>query len=263
MNEIPSEPELSVVVPAYNEATRIEPTLEHIRTWLVEHEPSAEVLVVDDGSRDSTAEVVEREAPRYEASGLRLRLLGDGRNRGKGAAVRTGMLEARGRIALFTDADLSAPIEEAPKLLEPIRAGKVPIVIGSRGIDKSTIGVHQPLGREMAGRVFNLASRVVTGLAFKDMQCGFKAFRRDASHDIFSRIRIDRFGFDVEALFLARRLGYEVREVSVVWNNVEGSKVGLASGANGFVELVRIRLNDLRGLYETKSVEQPVSTTAK
>jgi glycosyltransferase involved in cell wall biosynthesis len=263
MNESPSEPELSVVIPAYNEAARIEPSLEHIRTWLAEHEPSAEVLVVDDGSRDSTAEVVRREVARYDASGLRLRLLGDDRNRGKGAAVRTGMLEARGRIVLFTDADLSAPIEEAPKLLEPIRAGEVPIVIGSRGVDKSMIGVHQPMGREIAGRVFNFASRYVTGLAFKDMQCGFKAFRRDASHDVFSRIRIERFGFDVEALFLARKLGYEVREVSVVWNNVEGSKVGLASGAHGFVELARIRLNHLRGLYETPSVEQTVSTTAK
>ena len=263
MKEIESEPALSVVIPAYNEATRIEPTLERVRTWLVEHEPSAEVLVVDDGSSDATADVVRREVARYESSGLALRLLGDGTNRGKGAAVRTGMLEARGRIALFSDADLSAPIEEAPKLLGPIRAGEVPIAMGSRGLDKSMIGVHQPVGREIAGRVFNLASRVVTGLAFKDMQCGFKAFRRDASHEIFSRVRIERFGFDVEALFLARKLGYEVREVSVVWNNVEGSKVGLASGAHGFVELARIRLNDIRGLYESPSAEPSVSTIAK
>ena len=263
MKEIASEPGLSIIVPAYNEEVRIEPTLERIRTWLAEHEPGAEVLVVDDGSSDRTSLVVEGEVPRFAAAGLRLRLHGDGRNYGKGAAVRTGMLEARGRIALFTDADLSSPIEEAPKLLDPIRAGEVPIVIGSRALDKSTIGVHQPKGREIAGRVFNIASRLVTGLSFQDMQCGFKAFRRDAAREIFSRVRIDRFGFDVEALFLARKLGYEVRELPVVWNNVEGSKVSLTSGAHGFVELARIRLYDMRGLYDAPVGARSVSSVAE
>src|SRR4051794_21658369 len=129
-----------------------------------------------------------------------------------------GMLAANGRVALFSDADLSAPIEEAPKLLDPILAGEAAVVLGSRGLDKTMIGVHQSAGRELAGRAFNVVMRLTTGLPFRDTQCGFKAFRRDASRAVFSRVRIDRFGFDVEALYIARKLGYAMREVPVVWN---------------------------------------------
>src|SRR5262249_22646092 len=159
-----------------------------------------------------TPQIVEGEMARYAESGIPLRLLGDGRNHGKGASVRTGMLEARGRVVLFTDADLSSPIEEAPKLVDPILAGKAAVVLGSRGMDKSMIGVHQPIGRELAGRAFNVVMRMSTGLPFRDTQCGFKAFRRDAARDVFSRVRIERFGFDVEALFIARELGYRMLE---------------------------------------------------
>lgn len=258
-----SGPELSIVIPAYNEEGRIAPTLERVRAWLTERGRTAEVIVVDDGSRDATARVVETEIPRYRESGFELRLLGDGANHGKGASVRTGMLAANGRVALFSDADLSAPIEEAPKLVDPILAGEAAVVIGSRGLDKSMIGVHQPAGRELAGRLFNVVMRLTTGLPFRDTQCGFKAFRRDASRAVFSRVRIDRFGFDVEALYVARKLGYAAREVPVVWNNVEGSKVGLGSGVDGFLDIARVRANDLRGLYDEPAVTAPASTTAK
>jgi dolichyl-phosphate beta-glucosyltransferase len=132
-------------------------------------------------------------------------------------------------------------------------------VLGSRGLDKSMIGVHQPAGRELAGRAFNLVMRVATGLPFKDTQCGFKAFRRDAARAVFSRVRIERFGFDVEALYVARKLGYATLEVPVVWNNVEGSKVSFASGLNGFLDIARVRLNDLRGLYNEAAVAAPAS----
>jgi glycosyltransferase involved in cell wall biosynthesis len=255
--------DLSIVIPAYNEEGRIEPTLERIREWIEGAGVGAEVLVVDDGSRDRTPQIVESEAARYGASGISLRLLGDGRNHGKGASVRAGMLEARGRVALFPDADLSSPIEEAPKLVDPIVAGDAEVVLGSRGLDKSMIGVHQPLGRELAGRAFNLVMRTVTGLPFRDTQCGFKAFRRDAAHAVFSRVRIERFGFDVEALFIARELGYRMLEVPVVWNNVEGSKVSFASGINGFLDIARVRWNHLRGLYAEPATARSVSSVAE
>jgi hypothetical protein len=252
---------VAVVVPAFNEQDSLGQVLARIPSAVCGVETA--VLVVDDGSRDATPRIVERETARYRESGIWLRLLGDGANHGKGASVRTGMLEARGRVALFTDADLSAPIEEAPKLIDPIRAGEAAVVIGSRGLDKSMIGVHQPAGRELAGRVFNLVMRLATGLPFKDTQCGFKAFRRDAAHDVFSRVRIERFGFDVEALFVARKLGYGMLEVPVVWNNVEGSKVSFASGINGFLDIARVRANDLRGLYNEPAAAPSVSSVAE
>ena len=258
-----SEPVLSVVIPAYNEEVRIEPTLERVREYLVAWGRPAEVIVVDDGSRDRTPRVVEAEVSRYRSSGLSLRLLGDGTNRGKGASVRAGMLEAEGRVVLFSDADLSAPIEEAPKLVDQILSGAVAVAIGSRGLDKELIGVHQSAGRELAGRFFNLLMRAATGLPFKDTQCGFKAFRRDAARNIFSRVRIERFGFDVEVLYLARKLGYDVAEVPVVWNNVEGSKVSLLGGLNGYADLLRVRLNDLRGVYDETVAARSLSSLAK
>ncbi len=263
MKEIATGPELSIVIPAYNEEGRIEPTLERIREWLVARGASAEVLVVDDGSKDATPRIVESEIARYAQADFSLRLLGDGANHGKGASVRTGMLEARGRVALFTDADLSSPIEEAPKLIDPILRGDVAVALGSRGIDKSMIGVHQPAGRELAGRAFNVVMRIATGLPYRDTQCGFKAFRRDAAHEVFSRVRIERFGFDVEALYVARKLGYTALEVPVRWNNVEGSKVSMLSGVNGFLDIARVRWNDLRGLYDEPTAAVAVSSAAE
>ncbi len=253
LTERTTKPTLSIVVPAYNEAQRIVPTLERLRSYLEGHAESVEVIVVDDGSSDGTSGVVEREISRFAEAGIDLRLLGDGRNHGKGAAVRVGMLAARGPIVLFTDADLSAPIEELPKLVDPIRAGDADIVIGSRAIDRSLIGVHQPAAREIAGRTFNLLMRVLTGMPFRDTQCGFKAFSADASREVFSRVLIERFGFDVEALYVARRLGFAVLEVPVVWNDVAGSTVNLMNGLNGYADVLRVRFNDLRGRYGARS----------
>lgn len=249
MKERTTRPVLSIVIPAYNEAQRIVPSLERIREYLATRGEPVEVLVVDDGSRDGTSTVVEGEISIFADSGIELRVLGDGRNHGKGAAVRVGMLAAKGDIVLFSDADLSAPIDELPKLLDPIRDGSFDIAIGSRALDRSLIGVHQPAVREVAGRIFNLLMRVLTGMPFRDTQCGFKAFRADASREVFSRVLIERFGFDVETLFVARKLGYSILEVPVVWNNVEGTTVGLMSGLNGYADVLRVRYNDLRGRY--------------
>lgn len=260
MKERTTKPVLSIVIPAYNEAQRIEPSLERIRTYLASRGEPIEVLVVDDGSNDGTTTVVEREAPRFADAGLTLRVLGDGRNHGKGAAVRVGMLASKGDIVLFSDADLSAPIEELPKLVDPIRSGEVDIAIGSRALDRSLVGVHQSAAREAAGRLFNLLMRSLTGMPFRDTQCGFKAFSADAARDVFGRVLIERFGFDVETLFVARKLGYSVREIPVVWNNVEGSTVGLMSGLNGYADVLRVRFNDLRGRYGKRRATPAVKT---
>jgi hypothetical protein len=163
-------------------------------------------------------------------------------------------MAAAGRVVLFSDADLSAPVEETPKIVDPILSGEAAIVIGSRGLDRRTIGVHQSPLRELAGRTFNVVMRLVTGLPFKDTQCGFKAFRRDAARDVFSRVRIERFGFDVEALYVARKLGYATLEVPVAWNHVEGTKVSTMSGLAAFADPLRVRLNDARGLYDGEAV---------
>jgi len=243
------ELEVSVVIPAYNEANRIAPSLERICAYLAECGRTSEVIVVDDGSTDGTAGVVEGFAGRFAGAGIPLRVLGDGKNHGKGAAVRVGMLAARGRVRLFSDADLSAPIEELPKVVDPVFNGSADIVMGSRALDVSLVGVHQSAAREIAGRVFNLLMRALTGMPFRDTQCGFKAFRDDAAREVFGRVLIERFGFDVEALYVATRLGYSILEVPVVWNNVEGSKVSLASGMNGYADVVRVRWNDVRGRY--------------
>ncbi len=161
------------------------------------------------------------------------------------------MLEAQGEWALFTDADLSAPIEELDRLVEAAQRESAEVAIGSRALDRSLVGVHQPILREYAGRFFNLVMRAVTGLKFRDTQCGFKLFQREAARRIFSMQRLERFGFDAEVLFIARRLGYRTVETPVRWNDVAGSKVGTLQGLNGFVDLLRIRINSWAGRYET------------
>jgi len=200
------------------------------------------VLVVDDGSRDATAQAAERFGPP-------VRLLRNPGNRGKGYSVRHGMLEARGDWVLFTDADLSAPIEDLAKLSDAVETRKAHIAIGSRALDRSLIGVHQSAFREYAGRLFNVVMRLATGLPYRDTQCGFKLFERRAAREIFSRQQLDRFGFDVEVLYIARLLGYRAVEVPVRWDNVEGSKVGMFSGLDGFVDLWRVRRNHWQGRY--------------
>jgi len=203
------------------------------------------VLVVDDGSTDSTAAVMESRAAREP----RLVLMQNPGNRGKGFAIRHGMLQAQGDWILFSDADLSAPIDELPKLLDAAEEKGAAIAIGSRALDRTLIGVHQSQWREMSGIVFNRIMRLITGLPFADTQCGFKLFRRDAARRVFPLQRLDGFSFDVEDLFVAHTLGIPTIEVPVRWNNVEGTKVGLTQGVASFLDLLRIRWNWLQGHY--------------
>ena len=234
---------LSIVIPAYNEQQRLPATLDRILTYIERAPlPVVEILVVDDGSRDSTAALVE-------ARGGIVRLVSNPGNRGKGYSVRHGMLEARGEWRLFSDADLSTPIEELEKLWRAVAGGKDAIAIGSRAIDRSLIGVHQPGHRETMGRIFNGAMRVATGLRISDTQCGFKLFRGDVAREVFSRQRLERFGFDAEVLYIAVHRGYGIAEVPVRWNHVDGSKVGMLTGLRAFAELAEIRANSLRGKY--------------
>src|SRR5438477_7202462 len=216
-------PVFSLVIPAFNEADRIGQSLREVLDYLQRSSPESELIVVNDGSTDETSERV-REV--FGAAGLiATRLLEHSPNRGKGAAARTGLLAATKPIGLFSDADLSTPIEETPKLIEPIANGEVDIAFGSRALDRSLIGIHQSWRREQGGRVFNLLVRIATSLPFWDTQCGFKAFRLDVCRPILEAARLDGFAFDVELLFLADRAGLRIREVPVRWNHAEGSKV--------------------------------------
>ena len=240
----PTAPELSIVIPAYNEEQRLPETLRRIRAYLEARQISAEIIVVDDGSSDGTAALIER----LRAEFLDLRLVSNGTNRGKGYSVRHGMLEARGRVVLFTDADLSAPIEEADKLLAALDGHQV--AIGSRGVDRSLIEVHQSPFREFAGVIFNRIVRAVTGLKFLDTQCGFKAFVRELAQIVFEQQRIERFGFDPEILFLAKRHGLSAVEIPVRWAHDPQTKVSvLCDSLRMFAEVLLIRWHWLLGRY--------------
>ena len=240
--------ELFIVVPAFNEERRLPKTLQSIRAYLKSRSVRAEVLVVDDGSTDATAKVVELSLAGFPE----LRLLSNGRNHGKGFSVRHGMLEARGEIAMFTDADLSAPIEEADKLLAALRDGTYDVAIGSRAVDRSLIEVRQSAFRERAGIFFNQIVRRITGLPFQDTQCGFKAFHREKARVIFEQQRTQGFGFDPEILFLAQRKGLRIAEVPVRWAHDPATKVRmLADSAGMFLDLLAIRWNAVMGRYGT------------
>ncbi|MEP7078601.1 MAG: dolichyl-phosphate beta-glucosyltransferase [Chthoniobacterales bacterium] len=216
-------PAFSVVIPVFNEADRIGETLRLTIQYLLANSPSSEVIVVNDGSTDATSEMSRRAFA--SARGIATRLLENNPNRGKGTAVRAGLLAATRPLALFSDADLSTPMSEAPKLLEPIVAGEVDIAFGSRALNRKLIGHRQPWRREQAGRVFNLLVRLSTGLPFWDTQCGFKAFRVDVCRPIIEAAQTDGFGFDVELLYLAQQARLRMREIPVRWDHHEGSKV--------------------------------------
>jgi dolichyl-phosphate beta-glucosyltransferase len=236
-------PALSVVIPAFNEAERLPQTLERVSRYLEKEGWPYEVVVVDDGSTDATTARAE------ERGGAWLKMLRHPVNRGKGYAVRRGMLAAQGERRLMTDADLSTPIEELPRLLARMDAGD-DVVIASRALPLSRVEVHQPFYRESLGRFFNLLVRLLVVRGLSDTQCGFKLFTAAAAKECFSAALLDGFCFDVETLFIARRRGLKVSEVPVIWRNDRASRVGLYRGALAFLDLLRIRGHGLRGRYD-------------
>jgi dolichyl-phosphate beta-glucosyltransferase len=238
-------PTYSIVLPAYNESERIARTIEKISVFAAQHGWQTEILVVNDGSTDDTAEVVRRCAMTCPG----VRLLQNPGNRGKGYSVRHGMLEAQGEVLLFSDADLSSPIAEAEKLFAAIEAG-ADVAIGSRWLKTDLQLRRQPLHRQLLGRLFNLALRLTLGLQFQDTQCGFKAFTRPAARALFSLQKIERWGFDPELLYLAQRLHLRVEEVPVAWAHREGTRINpLRDGMRMVGEMLQIRWNGLRGEY--------------
>ena len=243
------EPTYSIVIPAYNEGARLGATLEKVLAYVRARGWDAEVIVVNDGSRDNTAEIVKT----FGAKDPALRLVENPGNRGKGYSVRHGMLNARGRIVLFSDADLSSPIEEASKLFLTLEEG-ADIAIGSRWLRSETQTQRQPLHRQIFGRVFNLLLRITLGLKFKDTQCGFKAFKQPAVQAIFPLQKIERWGFDPETLFLARKFKFKVQEIPVAWGHSGGTRIHpLIDGSRMFMEMLRIRWYDLTGKYDGES----------
>lgn len=228
--------DLSIVVPAYNEENRIATTLDEIRRYVMDR-PSlaAEIIVVDDGSTDRTASVAEQ-----KLAGLKHQVIRNEKNRGKGYSVRRGVLTAAGKVILFTDADLSTPMEEYQKFEAALQEG-FDVVIGSRALPDSQIDIHQNAVRECMGKIFNRIAQLLTFKGIKDSQCGFKCFKHKAARHIFSLQKIDGFSFDAEALYLAQQLGYRIQETPVVWRNSPASRVRLASDPlKMFFDLFRI-----------------------
>jgi|SRR5450432_100995 dolichyl-phosphate beta-glucosyltransferase len=241
----------SIVLPAYNESARIGESLERILAHVARRGWDAEVIVVNDGSTDSTADIVHGLARQNPL----LRLIENPGNRGKGYSVRNGMLRARGDILLFSDADLSSPIEEAGKLFSAIGKG-ADIAIGSRWLRPELQTHRQPLRRQFFGRIFNLALRMLLGLNFKDTQCGFKAFTRQAAQAIFPLQKIERWGFDPEVLYLARKLSFSIKEVPVLWSHRDGTRINpLRDGIRMFGEVLKIRWNAICGKYAAARVQ--------
>jgi glycosyltransferase involved in cell wall biosynthesis len=239
-------PFLSVVIPAYNEALRVGSTLEKVWGYLETRNYPVELIVVDDGSTDETPGILEEFCQRHPST----RVLTNRINQGKGHSVRRGVLEAQGELVLFTDADLSAPIEEANKLLAALESAGADAAVGSRALDRRLIGVRQPWLRETAGKCFNLLVRLLTGLKLRDTQCGLKLFRRASTRRAFELLRARRFGFDPELLFLIERRGGKVVEVPVRWNNSPATKVRfLRDSVRMFLDLLALRWRALLGKY--------------
>ena len=237
----------SIIIPAYNEGARLDATLSKVLRYISQQKWDAEVIVVNDGSSDNTVEIVQQHMQRNSV----LRLLKNPGNRGKGYSVRNGMMHACGEVLLFSDADLSSPIEEAPKLLAAIAEG-ADIAIGSRWMQSDLQTERQPLYRQFFGRIFNLMLRLILGLKFKDTQCGFKVFTRRAAAAIFPQQKIERWGFDPELLYLAEKYNFKVAEIPVAWAHSAGTRINpLRDGTRMVVEMLKIRWNALTGKYAT------------
>jgi len=241
----------SMILPAYNECSRIVPSLEKAIAFIREQGWSAEIIVVNDGSTDGTADVVREIMDRTPE----LRLLENPGNRGKGYSVRNGMLHARGAILLFSDADFSSPVGESVKLVAAIERG-AEVAFGSRWLLAETQTRRQSILRQIVGRAYNVLANLLLRLPYKDTQCGFKAFTRQAAEVVFTRQQIERWGFDAELLFIARKFGLKMTEVAVQWANDDRSKINpVSDGTRMFWELLRVRINDLLGRYTQPTYE--------
>jgi len=253
--ESPTLASYSIVIPAFNEGERIRRTIEKILAFVAAQQWNAEILIVNDGSSDDTAQIVQS----YAAQNRALRLIQNPGNRGKGFSVRNGMLHSNGEIVLFSDADLSSPIEESLKLFAALESG-ADIAIGSRWVRTELQIQPQPLYRRIYGRIFNLALRLILGLHFRDTQCGFKAFTRKAAHTLFPLQHIERWGFDPEILFLARRFGFRTEEVGVRWAHRSGTRINpLRDGVRMVGDLLRIRWYSMTGKYDAKPASVPAT----
>ncbi len=253
----------SIIIPAYNESERLTVSLPKVLDYVSQRQLSSEIIVVNDGSSDDTADVVRS----FMTVNPDVRLVENPGNRGKGYSVRNGMLHAQGDVMLFTDADLSSPIYEADKLFQAIEHG-ADVAIGSRWLQAELQTERQPWHRQLYGRLFNFALRVVLGLKYRDTQCGFKAFTRSAAHTIFTRQRVERWGFDPELLFLANKFNLRTVEVPVQWAHDHRSKISpVRDGLKMGVEMLAVRWNDMRGLYKmpvmapVESLTKPASAT--
>ena len=250
---------ISIVVPAFNESARLGDSIQKILAYIQKENFDAELIVVDDGSSDETAAVAEKSFAAFP--NLPAKVVRYEQNRGKGYAVKTGLREAAGDIAVFSDADLSTPIEEIHKLVAPIKNGKCDVAFGSRALDRTLIETRQPWRREQSGRVFNLVVRMLTGLPFWDTQCGFKAFRMSVFRPLLDVMRIERFGFDVEFLYVADYRGLRLREIPVRWNHCDGTKVEVFRDSRKmFCEVNQIRRNAGRGFYDHAPAAAAFST---
>ena len=239
---------ISIIIPAYEESERLGDSIRKILFYIKKENLNAELIVVDDGSKDNTAEVGKNVCAEFPE--IKTKVIRYEPNRGKGFAVKTGLSAAEGDFALFSDADLSTPIEELPKLIKPIQNGEYDLTFGSRALDRSLIGTHQPWRREQGGKVFNFIVRTLTGLPFWDTQCGFKAFNMQKFRPLLELMQIDRFGFDVEFLYVANYKGLRLKEIPVRWDHCEGTKVSVFRDSQRMFNEVRlIRKYAKQGIY--------------
>jgi len=246
---------VSVVIPAFNEEHRLGASLGRIRQYFEGHDLDYELIVVDDGSSDATLRVAY-DFSREHSLGDRFALLANSSNRGKGFSVRRGMLACHCPVALMTDADLSTPVDEFEKLHRDLVGGPCDVAFGSRDLPGSVIDLHQSWFREHAGKAYNRLVRILTGLPFKDTQCGFKLFRMAACRPVFEVQKMENFAFDVEILFIAERWGLALKEIPVRWHHSPGTKVRFSSDApRMFLDLFRIRRNYALGLYARRETD--------